>query len=68
MKQYTFTCPLEGCGMGLSTHAQTKEIAAKELTEEAKKHLLAFHPDVHKTPEEVSTDITTHMTEIEQSK
>lgn len=66
MQQYTFTCPLPGCGHVLSVHAQSREDGAKMLVEEAHKHLATAHPEVHKTHEEVTADISSHMAETEE--
>lgn len=63
MKEYTFVCPLPGCGQTLSVHADNNEQGAVLLTEEAKRHLQQVHPDVHKTNEEVASDIRSHMGE-----
>lgn len=63
MKEYTFTCPLAGCGVVLSVHADSDEQGAVLLTAEAEKHLKEIHPDVHKSHEEVDADIKSHMQE-----
>lgn len=63
MRQYKFICPLPGCGMLLTAHAQTKDQGIAMLIDEAHRHLATAHPDIHKTNGEVSADITAHMVE-----
>lgn len=61
---YTFTCPLTSCNNQVMTApTENLEEAAHELTAIAETHLKHVHPDVHKTHEEVDTDIRAHMAE-----
>ena len=64
MKEYTFICPLQGCAMTLSVHADDINQGAALLTVEAAKHLQEVHPDVHKSQEEVTVDVQSHMKEV----
>lgn len=61
---YTFTCPLNSCNNQIMTsNAQNTNEGALELTTIAEQHLKHVHPDIHKTHEEVDTDIRAHMVE-----
>lgn len=61
MPQYVFTCPLQGCNVQMTANANDAEEGAKDLTAQAQQHLVAVHPDIHKTSEEVEQDIKAHM-------
>lgn len=61
MTNYSFTCPVTGCGMVMRASSDDKEQAAAMLIEQAKVHLASTHPDIKKTDEEVSVDINSHM-------
>lgn len=61
---YTFTCPLEGCGLVMTTNEENMDAAAKVLVATAKEHLATVHPDVRKTDDEVNTDIMSHMVKV----
>jgi hypothetical protein len=63
LREYTFICPLAGCGTVLSIHADNADQGQTLLTVEAEKHLQEIHPDIHKTHEEVALDIKSHMQE-----
>lgn len=58
---YSFTCPLSGCGMVMTAAGEDREVAAKNLIEQAKVHLANVHPEIKKTDDEVSLDIHSHM-------
>ena len=59
---YIFRCPLEGCEhTTMISEANDENTAAEELTTKAEEHLRQMHSDVHKTHEEVSQDIHSHM-------
>ncbi len=62
--KYQFTCPLEGCEWKTTVDAANDEEAATKLTEAAKVHLADTHPDVHKTDEQIKSDITSMMTKL----
>ena len=66
MQQYSFTCPLEGCGLIMTTQANSTDEAAKALVAQAEQHLRDVHPDVHKTHEEVDQDIRAHMVMVNE--
>ncbi|HEX7042086.1 MAG TPA: hypothetical protein VF189_02460 [Patescibacteria group bacterium] len=61
--QFSFVCPIEGCGLKMNAEAMDKEAAAVMLVNDAKKHLQETHPNLHKTDEEVNIDIRSHMVE-----
>ncbi len=65
MTTYTFTCPLQGCGIVMTNHDSSVESAALDLIAQAKEHLKTVHPEIHKSDEEVSTDIRSHMVTVE---
>lgn len=67
MAEYTFTCPLEGCGMVMTSRAMSPDDAAKDLSMQAQKHLKETHPEIQKTDEEVAQDITSHMIPVEHN-
>lgn len=59
---YSFTCPLEGCEhMIMTSHQETEDKAAEDLTSQAEKHLQDMHKDVHKTHDEVASDVRANM-------
>lgn len=55
--QYSFTCPLEGCGQKIVVDTTSREEAVDKIANMAKGHLAAAHPDVQKTDEQVHEDI-----------
>lgn len=65
MTTYTFTCPLQGCGLIMTNHESTDDLAAENLVNQAKEHLRTVHPEIHKSDEEVNADIRSHMVTIE---
>lgn len=62
--EYSFTCPITGCKHIMTVEAQSSNEAIDNLTEKAKEHLAATHPDVKKTDQEVRSDIKSQMTTI----
>jgi predicted small metal-binding protein len=63
--KYQFACPLEGCEWKTTVDAQTEEEAANQLTQAAKEHLAQSHPEIHKTDEQIKSDITSMMTKVQ---
>lgn len=61
MKRYMFTCPLPNCGVVMSRDGESLEEGVTILSNIAQQHLKEVHPDIHKTREEVETDIKTHV-------
>lgn len=61
MKKYTFTCPLEGCGVVMTRDGESDQEGVTVLSNMAEQHLHDVHPDVHKTREEIEEDISSHM-------
>lgn len=61
--QFSFTCPIEGCGQKMTVDATSREEATEKLTDVAKGHVVSVHPDFHKTDDEVRGDITSMMAE-----
>jgi len=45
----------------MRSEVSDENTAAEELTAAAEQHLKEMHPEVHKTHEEVSEDIRSHM-------
>lgn len=66
MSTYTFTCPIAGCSMVLSSELPDREQAANDLVGKATQHLQEVHPQVHKTAEQVNQDIRSLMVESSQ--
>lgn len=62
--EFSFTCPIEGCGQKMFTEAVTRQEAVDNLTQTAKEHLSEVHPDLHKTDEQIREDINS-LTVIE---
>lgn len=61
--QYSFACPLEGCGQKMTVEAGSRDEAVEKLTEVAKEHLASQHPEVQKSDEQVREDISTMTVE-----
>lgn len=65
--QYSFTCPLDGCGQKMTVDATSREEAVEKLTEAAKGHLASVHPEVQKSDEQVHDDISSMTVEESES-
>ena len=63
--KYSFACPLAGCKDTMTVEAENKEEALNRLTEEAKKHLKTFHPELSKTDREVRNDVASKLITVE---
>ena len=63
--QYTFVCPLEGCTEVMKVEAENDGQALDMLVETAKGHLSDAHPELHKTDEEIKSDIGPKMKKSE---
>lgn len=61
MTDYSFTCPLTGCGVVMTTHAEDVDTARADLVGQAKQHLARVHPEIKKSDQEVNEDIGAHM-------
>lgn len=61
--QYSFTCPIEGCGQKMTVDATSNAEAIEKLTGVAKEHVATVHPDLQKTDEQVRGDVTSLMVE-----
>lgn len=62
--QYSFTCPLDGCGSVMTVEAQNNNEAVSKLVEKAKEHLAVTHPSLKKTDEEVRIDVASQLTTL----
>jgi hypothetical protein len=59
--QYAFTCPISGCNQTMMVDAASDDDALNKLVATAKHHLSDTHPDLHKTDDQIRTDIGPNM-------
>ncbi|MDO8269141.1 MAG: hypothetical protein Q7T54_00535 [Candidatus Levybacteria bacterium] len=64
--QYSFTCPLEGCGQKITVEAESHDEAAVKLASDAREHLGMIHPELQKTDEQVHSDVESLMVEEDE--
>lgn len=59
---YSFTCPIKGCNQEMIVEAKDDKEAVKKLSQKAKEHLVNVHPDIHKTDDQIQSDVSSLMT------